>query len=37
VAERVNGILKGEYGWDQEFKTKAHTTHTKLTSNIEYW
>jgi putative transposase len=26
LAERMNGILKSEYGLDQEFKTKAHTT-----------
>ena len=27
LAERMNGILKGEYGLDQQFKTKAQTTH----------
>jgi transposase InsO family protein len=26
LAERMNGILKGEYGLDQPFKTKAQTT-----------
>ena len=25
LAERMNGILKGEYGLDQEFKTKAQS------------
>jgi transposase InsO family protein len=25
LAERMNGILKGEYALDQQFKTKAHT------------
>jgi putative transposase len=25
LAERMNGILKGEYGLDQRFKTKAHS------------
>jgi len=27
LAERMNGILKSEYGLDQQFKTKAHTRH----------
>jgi len=27
LAERMNGILKSEYGLDQQFKTKAQTTH----------
>jgi putative transposase len=27
LAERMNGILKSEYGLDQRFKTKAQTTH----------
>ena len=26
LAERVNGILKSEYGLDQHFQTKAQTT-----------